>query len=73
MPYACMDKQITQLVNETYTAKTEHLWRLATQIQICHTPEKWKGVGLFLNFGSEYSHTPTIHQIEINSSVGIVF
>lgn len=73
MPYACMDKQITQLVNETYTAKTEHLWRLATQIQICHTPEKWKGVGLFLNFGSEYSHTPTIHQIEINSSAGIVF
>ncbi len=38
-----------------------------------HTPEKWKGVGLFLNFGSEYSHTPTIHQIEINSSAGIVF
>lgn len=72
MPYAVMDKQITQLVNDTYAAKTAHLWSLGTQCAVYHHPKQWKGVGLFFKAALAYSHTAVIHQVEADAAIGVV-
>lgn len=73
MPYAVMDKKRTRLVNDTYAAKTAHLWSLGTQYAVYHHPRQWKGVGLFLQAAFTYSHTTLIHQVEADASVGVLF
>ena len=67
------DRKITQLVNDTYAAKTAHLWSLAAQCAVYHHPKQWKGVGLFLKAAFAYSHTALLHQMEADVSVGVVF
>lgn len=73
MPYAVMDKKRTRLVNDTYAAKTAHLWSLGTQYAVYHHPRQWKGVGLFLQAAFTYSHTTLIHQVEADASIGVLF
>jgi len=73
MPYAIMDKQITQLVNNIYATKTAHLWTLATQCTVYHQPKQWKGVGVFLKTAFAYSHSALLHQVETNVAMGVTF
>ena len=68
MPYAIMDKQITQLVNNIYATKT-----LATQCTVYHQPKQWKGVGVFLKTAFAYSHSALLHQVETNVAMGVTF
>ena len=73
MPYAIMDRQITQLVNDTYAAKTAHLWEMGTQCAVYHHPKQWKGAGIFLRATFAYSHSSFLHQVETNATVGVTF
>lgn len=73
MPYVWMDSKITELVSHTYESKTANLGLCETQFHAYHFPRNWKGTGIFLSAGIQFTHTSIARQITLNGTFGVTF